>query len=267
MDDTNFYTVQGWMINKLHLKGNKLNCFAIIYGFSQDGKSAFSGSYNYISEFLSCSKRSVIDVINQLEEEGLIYKHKGDSKEMESNVYMSAVTFRNGEVISINPPSEKNALPWCKNDTTPSEKNAPNNNKDNYLINNKEKDIDSVPSSISKEKKTKKRFTGVNPSKEEVEAYIKEKDFHVSADTVISYYTNNGDMKVWRFKDGSLIRDWKRCVCTCERNWKDKGGISRTPERKADKEDYEKLVRDHQAEFDSQYEEMLRRHNAREVAI
>ena len=70
------------------------------------------------------------------------------------------------------------------------------------------------------EKKPIKRFSGVNPSKEDVEAYIREKGFHVTADSIIDYDTNSGDMKVWRFKDGSLVRDWKRCVCTCERNYK-----------------------------------------------
>lgn len=88
----------------------------------------------------------------------------------------------------------------------------------------KEKYIDSVPSSISKEKKAKKRFSGVNPSREEIEAYIKEKGFHVSADTVISYYTNAGDFDAWRFKNGTLVHDWKRCICTCERNWRENTG-------------------------------------------
>ena len=127
------------------------------------------------------------------------------------------------------------------------------------------KDISSVPSDISKEKK---RFTGVNPSKEEVEAYIRDKGFHVSAKNIIDYYTNSGDLQVWKMKDGSLVRDWKRCVCTCERNWRDKSGISRPqPQKHSEKEDYEKLVRDHQDKFDSQYEEMLRRHNEQKAAI
>ena len=42
--DENYYQITGWMINRLGLKGAKLNIFAIIYGFSQDGESEFSGS-------------------------------------------------------------------------------------------------------------------------------------------------------------------------------------------------------------------------------
>lgn len=78
-----------------------------------------------------------------------------------------------------------------------------------------------ISSDISKERK---RFKGVNPPKEEVKAYIKEKNFHVSAETIISYYTNKGDLNAWRFKNGSLVKDWKRCVCTCERKWEEKAG-------------------------------------------
>ena len=37
----NFYTVLGWMLNVLELKGNELIVFAIIYSFSQDGESDF----------------------------------------------------------------------------------------------------------------------------------------------------------------------------------------------------------------------------------
>ena len=83
------------------------------------------------------------------------------------------------------------------------------------------KDINSVPSFISKEKEDKpKRFSGVNPSKEEVEAYIKERNYHISADEVIRYYTDRGRFPVWRLSNGNLVKDWKRCCGTFEDGWK-----------------------------------------------
>ena len=83
------------------------------------------------------------------------------------------------------------------------------------------KDINSVPSFISKEKGDKpKRFSGVNPSKEEVEAYIKERNYHISADEVIRYYTDRGRFPVWRLGNGNLVKDWKRCCGTFEDGWK-----------------------------------------------
>ena len=38
--DDNYYITYGWMINQLQLKGNELQIFAIIYGFSQNNKKA-----------------------------------------------------------------------------------------------------------------------------------------------------------------------------------------------------------------------------------
>ena len=84
-----------------------------------------------------------------------------------------------------------------------------------------EKDISSVPSDISKEK-PRKRSSGVNPSLEEVQAFIEEKHLHVSAESIIGYYTNHGDHKVWRFKDGSLVKDWHRCIYTFEERWRER---------------------------------------------
>ena len=53
INDSNYIQVSGWMINELHLKGNELFVYALIHGFSQDGKSVFSGGIAYIGEWIS----------------------------------------------------------------------------------------------------------------------------------------------------------------------------------------------------------------------
>lgn len=70
----NYYTVFGWMLNKLHLSGNYLIIFAIIYSFSQDGKSEYSGSLSYLTEFVGASRSTVYRSLSWLEENGLISK-------------------------------------------------------------------------------------------------------------------------------------------------------------------------------------------------
>ena len=74
MTDNNYIMIQGWMINQLNLKGNELLCYALIYGFSQDGKSEFIGSASYIAEWLNIDKRRVFDVLKRLTEKGYIQK-------------------------------------------------------------------------------------------------------------------------------------------------------------------------------------------------
>ena len=74
INPNNFYTIQGWMLSDLQLKGNALAAYAIIYGFSQDGKSEFTGSARYLAEWMGCSRSTVMDTLKKLVEKGLLVK-------------------------------------------------------------------------------------------------------------------------------------------------------------------------------------------------
>ena len=39
MKSDNYIVIQGWMVNELNLKGNDLLVFALIYGFTRDGRT------------------------------------------------------------------------------------------------------------------------------------------------------------------------------------------------------------------------------------
>lgn len=72
MQDHGYVNIQGWMINKLKLKGNELILYAIIYGFSQDGQSEFYGSYRYIAKALCITERSVQEILKKLLDKKLV---------------------------------------------------------------------------------------------------------------------------------------------------------------------------------------------------
>lgn len=72
--DENYIQISGWMRKELNLKGAELFIYALIYGFSQDGKSAFTGSLNYICEWTDLSKQGVIKCLKSLLEKNLIRK-------------------------------------------------------------------------------------------------------------------------------------------------------------------------------------------------
>ena len=44
MEKEYYIHIQWWMAQRLKLSGNELLTYAIVYGFSQDGESAFLGS-------------------------------------------------------------------------------------------------------------------------------------------------------------------------------------------------------------------------------
>ena len=67
--DDNYYQISGWMINRLNLKGVALSAYAIIYGFTQDGENEFTGSVQYLCDFVGgVSKPTIIKALKELVE-------------------------------------------------------------------------------------------------------------------------------------------------------------------------------------------------------
>lgn len=76
--EDNYFAVQGWMVTELKLKGNALMLYAIIYGFSQTTNTAFTGSVDYLCEWLGgVSRPTVINTLDNLVKQGLLTKSKG----------------------------------------------------------------------------------------------------------------------------------------------------------------------------------------------
>lgn len=134
MKNENYITIQGWMINKLGLSGNELLCYALIYGFSQDGESCFCGSRKYISELIGAKSLNTVDkYLDILIGKQLIEKRSCVNNGVISNYYKA--NLGNQFFLGCTPPS-KNEYPLSKNEHN-------NINIDNV----KEKEIDK---SISK---------------------------------------------------------------------------------------------------------------------
>ena len=74
MQSDNFVIIQGWMCNELKLKGNDLLVYALIYGFSQDGESEFSGGRKYIANTFNISLPTVDKALKNLVGLNLIEK-------------------------------------------------------------------------------------------------------------------------------------------------------------------------------------------------
>lgn len=72
----NYLAIQGWMITDLKLSGNELLCYALIYGFCQDGETKYAGSSSYICEWLSCSKKTALTTLKALTDKGYIIKYE-----------------------------------------------------------------------------------------------------------------------------------------------------------------------------------------------
>lgn len=82
--DENYYVVKGWMMNRLGLKGTQLILYAILYGFSQDGKTAFKGSVGYLADFAGVTPTSCRMNLQQLQRHGLIRIEYGEQGQVNS---------------------------------------------------------------------------------------------------------------------------------------------------------------------------------------
>ena len=75
MKKFDYIVIQAPMISELGLKGNSLLLFAMIHGFSKDGKNRFRASLDEMAEWLITSKGAVSSTLKALEKSGYIVKH------------------------------------------------------------------------------------------------------------------------------------------------------------------------------------------------
>ena len=74
MKNTSYTLIQDWMYD-LGLSVSELLAFAVIFGFSQDGESKFSGSRSYLAKKICAKSRATVDkALAGLLEKGFIVK-------------------------------------------------------------------------------------------------------------------------------------------------------------------------------------------------
>lgn len=190
VNDTSYFVVHGWMLNQLNLKGNQLQIFAIIHGFSHSEENEFKGSLQYLCEFTGASRSTVIRSLSELQEQGFIEKREVYENGVKFNRYKSVVEM----CVLFDTPGVKMTHPRCQNDTTPRVKMTPHN-IDKDIIENKEKH---------------KRFTP--PTVDEVKAYCLERNNGIDPEAFTAFYASKG----WKIGN-SQMKDWKQAVITWEK--------------------------------------------------
>lgn len=134
ISDDNYFQVTGWMLNRLHLKGISLEVFAIIYGFSQDGESEFTGSIQYLCDFTGTSRPTVIKALKELVSNNYIIKNEFELNGAKFNKYKA-----NLQVVKNFNGGSKETLQGGSKETLPNNKYINNKYIDNELNNKKNK--------------------------------------------------------------------------------------------------------------------------------
>lgn len=144
MKETSYIIIQGWMRTRLRLTGNDLICFALIYGFSQDGESVFTGSLKYIQEAIGVATRqSVLNILSRLEAKGLIVRNTDVINGVKITSYKAYSEPQNEDVQNLDTQS-KNYTEVVQN-LDGGSLNFRHNNLNNNLDNIKESTPKGVP--------------------------------------------------------------------------------------------------------------------------
>lgn len=91
VQETSYYCVQSWMVNKLKLTGNNLVIYAIIHGFSMEENSWFSGSIQYLCAWTNSTKQGVYKNLKYLCENGFLLKKSETINGVIFNSYKTAI--------------------------------------------------------------------------------------------------------------------------------------------------------------------------------
>lgn len=142
MENHNYITIQGWMINELKLSGNELICYALIYGFSQDGETEFAGSRAYVADALNVTKANASSVLKRLTEKNLISKR---------DVFVNGVKFCRYRAIISEPVVSKQYRGGIETISGGGIETIPNNTNINNTI-----DKDNIVASAPSKKSTPK---------------------------------------------------------------------------------------------------------------
>ena len=71
MRNEDYIVIQGWMY-QIPMTARQRVIYAIIWGFSRDGRSVFRGTASNLAEWAGCQRRQVMNIVRQLEDLGLV---------------------------------------------------------------------------------------------------------------------------------------------------------------------------------------------------
>ena len=141
--DDNYFQVSGWMLNKLHLKGTALEVYAIIYGFSQDGESEFTGSLQYLCDFTGgTTKPTIIKALKELTAKQYIIRREEFVNNVQFNRYkanLHLLNNLNGDSKETLTGGSKEILMGGSKETLPNNKSLYNKSFNNKTDSKKER--------------------------------------------------------------------------------------------------------------------------------
>lgn len=172
-----YIVILSFMLTELRLAGNELLCYALIYGYSQNGAGGFFGSRTQLAEALNIARRTATDIIDRLLDKGFIKVQHITIGGVQRCMYTAVI------------PSEREKTACDEAE----EKREPD-----------------VPEVQSRDKPPARMRP---PTLQEVRDYCLMRKNNVDAQRFFDFYSANG----WVQGRGKSIKDWRAAVRTWER--------------------------------------------------
>lgn len=180
MELKGYTNIPDWMLS-LNLDVYETIILAVIYGFSQDGESTFSGSQSYLARKAKCTKRKVAMALPNLVEKGLIIKIDRDVRGLHLCEYKVSPAFMGDECHS--PGGDE-----C-------------HSHNNIDIEN-----------IDKEREIIKENRFQKPSLDEVREYCDQRNSPIDPEEFYNWYEANG----WKVGKNPM-KNWHSAIVTWEK--------------------------------------------------
>ena len=143
MEKQRYITIQEWM-TELKLHPSELIVFSIIWGFSQDGRSKFVGSAEYLQHWTGLSRQAVVAILKNLIEKDLIIRLGSplDKRYVDYQVNIEALEKISKETLQTQDDLSRNLTHTCQETLqTICQETLHHNNREHKIIDNKEIDL------------------------------------------------------------------------------------------------------------------------------
>jgi len=189
----NFVTIQGWMAmpkeeGGLALAGAELIAYALLYGFSQDDKSWYQGTQEYLADWCGCTTRNIRNILKSLLDKGYIEKREKRVR----NITM--YDYRTTDVSNFHPEEKFSGV---------QEKSSPHNYKNNYT----------TPSDISSNEDIS------SPPKGEVEQIVDYLNAKTGKHFLATAKATQRKINA-RLKEGRTVEDFMKVIDIKVKAWK-----------------------------------------------
>lgn len=190
MDKT--YTIIPDFMLDYDLNMTEIVALAVIYGFCQDGKSDFHGSYNYLARKCKCSRQWAIELVSSLVKKGYLAK----DIETINGVKICHLRTKIG--------SQESLLPVNKVDRG-SQESLPGGSQES-LPNNKVIDNKEI---------IKRGSAFAPPTRDQVREFFRERKFNSDPDAFWLHFENCN----WKLSSGrgAKMKDWRLAAISWEK--------------------------------------------------